>query len=471
MKQKGLFNKMIATSIITISISFIIGSTIMSFWFDNYMMKDKKDSVVEQLKIVNDLVVRHSYNDITLDNLESSIEFVAKYLNADIWVLDKAGYLYTTSNYNQVKYIGQQVMGEDLDKLKKGEVLEYKGYYEDMYKKPVYTIAIPAKTYYNDFVGVMVANISVDQVIQPLKTIYKVIWISALLLIALWSVILYWFSQRYIIDPLDKINSIAKRIAIGEVDRRVEIESDDEIGELAHSFNYMADFLEKNENNRRRFISDVSHEIRSPITSIKGFIGAVIDGVIPENKQHQYLSMAYEETNRLTRLVNNLLDLSALESGKQSLKYEELDINELIRITVLKFETKILERNLKINVFFEKEKLNVMADRDKLIQVLVNLVDNAIKYASDGGSVKVNVKTKGKKALVSIYNDGEPIKDEDIKHIWERFYKADKSRTSKISTGLGLPIVREIITQFGEDIWVNNKDNGVCFNFTLKVVK
>ncbi|MEG2353179.1 MAG: HAMP domain-containing sensor histidine kinase [Clostridium sp.] len=470
MKQKGLFSKMIASSIIIISISFIMVATIMSIWFDSHMMSIKKDNIIKQLDVVNDLVVRYSYDDVSLDNLENSIEFIAKYLEADIWILDKAGYLYSTSNYNQIDYIGQQMMSDDLKELEENDVIDHKGYYNEVYDKSVYTVAVPAKTYYGEFVGVIVVNSSMEQVTQSLKSIYKIIWILALLFISLWYIVLYWFSQKYIVKPLDEINSTAKKIAIGEVERRVNINSDDEIGELAHSFNYMADFLEKNENNRRRFISDVSHEIRSPITSIKGFIGAVLDGVIPSGKQNQYLAMAYEETNRLTRLVNNLLDLSALESGKQSLKYEELDINELIRLTVLKFETKISERDLKINVFFDTEKLSVMADRDKLIQVLVNLVDNAIKYASDGGNVKVDVRTKGKKALISIYNDGEAIKEEHIKHIWQRFYKADKSRTSKVSTGLGLPIVREIMTQFGEDIWVVNKDSGVCFNFTLKRV-
>ena len=232
----------------------------------------------------------------------------------------------------------------------------------------------------------------------------------------------------------------------------------------------MADSIEEVEKNRREFISNVSHEIRSPITSIKGFIGGILDGVIPKEKENYYLSIAYEEIQRLTRLVNDLLDLSSIEAGKFSLKIEKLDINEIIRLTVIKSETRIKAKKLNVDVCFSEDKEYVAGDIDRLTQVVTNLLDNAIKYVNEGGNIKIASKTKGDKIHVSVFNDGPSIAKDEIKDIWDRFYKSDKSRTSKMSTGLGLPIIRSILTQLGEDIWLDNRDEGVAFIFTLKKV-
>jgi signal transduction histidine kinase len=272
-----------------------------------------------------------------------------------------------------------------------------------------------------------------------------------------------------IVRPLAEINRAAQKIAKGEVERRAKLNTGDEIGELAKSFNTMADSLEKVENDRRNFISNVSHELRTPITSIKGFIGGVLDGVIPKEKEKDYLSIAYEEIQRLARLVNDLLDLSVFDAGKFKLDISQVDINEIIRLCVIKAEARINKKELSVDVTLQDEHLYVYADRDRIIQVVTNLLDNAIKYVNDKGKIKVVTKTKGDKVLVSIYNSGPRIPEEDRKHIWDRFYKSDKSRTSKVSTGLGLPIVRNILTQLGEDIWVESGEKeGVTFYFTLR---
>jgi signal transduction histidine kinase len=289
-----------------------------------------------------------------------------------------------------------------------------------------------------------------------------------LLAIAASCFVIYFISQKIIIKPLKQITNAAQKISKGQVDKRAEVHSGDEMGELADAFNSMADSLEQVEKNRRDFISNVSHEIRSPITSIKGFVGGILDGVVPKEKENYYLSLTYEETQRLTRLVNDLLDLSAIEAGQFRLRIEELDINEIIRIAVIKFETKIKSRRLDVDVCLQDDSLFVAGDKDRIIQVVTNLLDNSIKYVNDGGNIRVSTRTKGQKAFISVYNDGPGLKEEDLKHIWDRFYKGDKSRTSKTSTGLGLSIVRSILTQLGEDIWVENKENGVEFTFTLK---
>ena len=194
----------------------------------------------------------------------------------------------------------------------------------------------------------------------------------------------------------------------------------------------------------------MSHELRSPITSIKGFIGGILDGIIPKEKEKYYLSIAYEEIQRLTRLINDLLDLSAIEAGKFVLNMKKEDINEIIRLSIIKFETIIKSKKLNVEVWLEEESVYALVDRDKIIQVITNLIDNAIKYGKEEGNIEIRTKVKGQYIYISVYNDGPNISEEDGKYIWDRFYKGDKSRTMKVSTGLGLSIVRRIVTKHGE---------------------
>ncbi|KYH34360.1 alkaline phosphatase synthesis sensor protein PhoR [Clostridium tepidiprofundi DSM 19306] len=467
MRKKGLFSKMVAVYIIIIAVTFVILAAFLSYWFQGYYYKQRKEQLITQTATISKIAMDYVNNVETPSQINERLKFMARYLKADIWLIDSSGYVYAVSSEKNKEYLRNQLFKDDIEKLKKNQIIEKKDIKSSEYDNYGHVMEVPIITENGDFIGAVVMNTPIFQIAEPLKKVYTIIWISVMLAMLPACIFIYWFSQKIILKPLNEINTTAKKISKGEVERRVYIDSDDEIGNLARTFNFMADSLEKVEQNRRRFISNVSHEIRSPITSIKGFIGGIIDGVIPKDKENYYLKMAYEETQRLTRLVNDLLDLSAIESGKFSLIIEEININEIIRLTVLKFENKIKEKRLKVDVCFDSDQLYVYGDRDRLIQVVTNLIDNAIKYSKHGGNIQINSKAKGKKVFISFYNDGNKISDEELNHIWERFYKIDKARTSKMSTGLGLSIVRGILTQLGEDIWVNNKDNGVCFTFTL----
>lgn len=471
MHKKGLFSKMAAAYTIIIAVSFVIVAAFLSLWFQGYYFEQRKEQITSQSAIISDTAIRYVYSEITPEEVSQILGFIGEYLNADIWLVDDSGYVYAVSNVKHQKLLRNQLFKKDIEILRNNSQVERRGMYNKIYKNHVHTIEIPILTKSNKFIGAVIIHTPMTQITEPLKKVYQIIWISALLAIVLSCIVIYLFSQKIIIKPLAQINTVARKIAKGEVEKQVNLKANDEIGELAESFNSMADSLEKVEENRRQFISNVSHEIRSPITSIKGFIGGIVDGIVPPHKENHYLSLAYEETERLTRLVNDLLDLSALESGKFSLIIDELDLNEIIRLTVLNCETKIKYKKLKVDVSFDNDKLYVLGDRDRLIQVMTNLLDNAIKYANEGGNIKISSKTKGKKAIICFFNDGPGIKKEDLKHIWERFYKADKARTSKVSTGLGLSIVRGIISQLGEDIWIENKEEGVSFKFTLTRAK
>ena len=169
------------------------------------------------------------------------------------------------------------------------------------------------------------------------------------------------------------------------------VNCNNEIGELAESFNMMAECLEKSDTKRREFISNVSHELRSPITSIKGFIGGILDGVIPRDRENYYLKIVYDEVDRLARLVNDLLDMSAMESGKFNLAITEFDINQVISLCILNLEHKIQEKGLNVKATFYNNRAYVLGDRDRIIQVVTNIIENSIKYSNDDGKIKIDV--------------------------------------------------------------------------------
>ena len=471
MVKKGLFSKMLATYTIIISMSLIIIASFLSYWFQNYFFDERKEQFLNNSNMIQDYAKKYMAGEVSSQQVNDIITIIGDYIKSDIWLTDSYGRVYAVSNKEHKEFMGKQVFVKELEQLRLGKTFEVTGPYAGLFDKAVRVYGTPIMTQAGTFQGSMILYNSIEELSQSLKRVYEIIWISSIFAIIFSCIVIYYFSQKIIIKPLAEINSVARRISNGDVDKRVYLKSDDEIGELAQSFNFMADSIEKNEKNRREFISNVSHEIRSPITSIKGFISGILDGVIPQEKEKYYLSIAYEEIQRLTRLVNDLLDMSAIEAGEFSLRIMEVDINEIIRLTVINYETKIKEKRASVDVCFDDDNLFVAGDKDRLVQVITNLLDNSIKYVNAGGKIKISSKIKGKKAFISVFNDGPKIAEEDLLHIWDRFYKADKARTAKDSTGLGLSIVRNIITQLQEDIWVENKDNGVYFTFTLMKVK
>lgn len=468
--KKGLFPKMMIAYTIIIGGSFVIIAAFLSSWFENYYFNQRKSQLLSESQFIQSASADYLSGSMSQQQITDCISYIGQLSSADIWLVDNYGFVYAVSSDKDKKIVSNQILVRELDELRLNHFVEKKSALS-FYSSPVYSFQIPIFSG-GIFKGAIIMNTTLNQLSKPLKKVYSIIWDSAVLAILSACFVIYYFSQRIIIKPLKQINSAANKISKGEVDKRVSITSNDEIGELGKAFNSMADSIEQIEKNRREFISNVSHEIRSPITSIKGFIGGILDGVIPKEKENYYLSVAYEETQRLTRLVNDLLDLSSIEAGQFKMKSEKLDINEIIRITVIKFEQKIKSKNLNVDVCLQDDNLYVIGDKDRVIQIVTNLLDNAVKYVNTNGEIKICSKTKGQKVYISILNSGPHIPEEDLKHIWDRFYRGDKSRSIKTSAGLGLSIVRSILTELGEDIWAENKDSGgVLFTFTLKVAK
>lgn len=471
--KKKLFTRIIIIYLIIISASFVIIGSALTIWINRGYKEEKEAQILKGTGVLTAYAIKTLYDNFPAERMNKALSDAGDYYGTVFLFTDDYGYVLNIPDNKLDKYeklVGNQVITGDLEKLRNGQIIKNSTSYSNVFPGYTYTMIVPV-IYHHTIRGTIMVNIPRQGINTTLLGAYMIIWVSVILAIVVSAYIISISTKKLISDPINKIINVADKISQGETDSRVSIETKDEIGRLGESFNSMANSLAEVEKNRRDFISNVSHELRSPITSIKGFIGGILDGVIPKEKEQYYLSITYDEIQRLTRLINDLLDLSAIEAGKFSLKIIEFDINSIIKACVLKFETKIKSKNLNVDVCFNQDKLYVIGDKDRINQVLTNLLDNSIKYANDNGIIKVYTRTRGEKAYISVFNDGPCISHEEMQHIWERFYKSDKSRTSKNSTGLGLPIVRSILTQLGQDIWVENKGNeGVTFTFTLKKV-
>jgi len=474
MKCGSLLQKLIMTFIIILTIVLVLLAWMLSMWFKITYFNEKRTQFEQNGEYISNVIKMYSAEkgDIEFDKLQAIVDMASVGADADIIVSDKYTSIYAYSKIKENKTVKfynievenkQNISEKNMQILTSGKSVEY--------INENYTYIYPVMQN-DEFSGYVIMTTPLSIISKQLHRIYFIVWIFSLVAMVFASAVLSLVSKKILINPLAEINNAAKKFASGEVNRRVSMVSKDEIGELANSFNIMAESLEKVENNRRDFISNVSHELRSPITSIKGFIAGIIDGVIPKDKEGYYLDRVYSEIKRLTRLINDLLDLSTIESGKLKFNMKKININELIRLCIINNEQNIKEKEITLKVELQKEKYYVNADEDKTMQVITNLLDNAIKYCGSNGIIKISTYHKGSKVFVQIYNNGPKIGDEEIRHIWDRFYKSDKSRTNKVSTGLGLPIVRMILMQQGEEVWVkNNPHIGVTFTFSLTKYK
>ncbi len=283
-------------------------------------------------------------------------------------------------------------------------------------------------------------------------------------------VLVYAISAR-VISPLRHMSTMARSFAAGDFNARVEVHGKDEVAELGVAFNNMASSLSQLETMRNTFIANVSHDLRTPMMTISGFIDNILSGVIPPDRQEHYLEMIKNEVQRLARLVSSLLDISRIQAGDRKFVMKPFDICEMGRLILFSFEQKIEAKRLDIAFECDDERMMAMADYDAIYQVLYNICNNAVKFARDGGLLRFRIKGSedGKKILVSVYNEGEGIAKEDIPFVFERFYKADKSRgMDKTGVGLGLFICKAIVDAHHQRIFVESELHEYCeFSFTL----
>jgi len=285
------------------------------------------------------------------------------------------------------------------------------------------------------------------------------------------AVIAVYFITERIIHPLRNMTVAAKQFAKGNFETRLTVYGEDEVSALGNAFNNMADSLENLEKMRNSFLASVSHDLRTPMTTISGFIDGITSGAIPPEKHEYYLGIISTEVHRLSRLVSQLLDISGLESGDRKFTFSNFDVAEVGRIILISFEQKIEDKKLDVEFDAENDTMSAYADKDAVYQVMYNLCHNAIKFSKDGGKFVIKIsKYHNNKLRISVFDEGQVISEEDKPMIFERFYKSDKSRgLDKSGVGLGLYICKTIIDAHDEEIHVESKEGvGTEFWFTLK---
>ncbi|MCL2421006.1 MAG: cell wall metabolism sensor histidine kinase WalK [Defluviitaleaceae bacterium] len=353
----------------------------------------------------------------------------------------------------------------NLEPLMAGYVVETYGTLDGLYREPLLTVGHPIRAG-DIIVGAVLVSSSMAELEDTISEMY---WLTLLFLTAtaLVAGVLIYMSSRAISRPLRQMNEAARVIAGGDFEKRIPVQSKDEVGQLAESFNNMAESLLEQERIRRAFISNLSHDIRSPLTSMQGFLQAIDDGTVPEEKLHYYLGIVMDESNRLIKLANNILDISLLQ--ETILSPTAFDINDLIRKTVLSFEPQATAKNLQIHCRFAHESDMVRADYEKIQRVVYNLVDNAVKFVPDGGEIIIETNLDDDFIYVSVQDNGRGISLEEQSQIFERFFKGDPSRNEyKKGSGLGLSIVKELIRAHGGQVTMQSAPGEGClFTFSL----
>ncbi len=341
-----------------------------------------------------------------------------------------------------------------------------------IFSKVSYVYGMPVKDINGTKIGVIFAcssDTDMDSLLESLinTSIMSSLWIMLAALIAV-----YFISDR-IISPLKNMSTAAKSFAAGNFDIRVPVSGHDEVAELASAFNNMANSLSNLEEMRSSFLANVSHDLRTPMTTISGFIDSILDGAIPPEKHKHYLSIVSEEVKRLSRLVNSLLDITRIQAGERKFNRINFDICELTCQIIISMESRLEKKNLNVEFAPSKDSITVNADRDAIYQILYNLCDNAVKFSRENGDYRISINIQGKKAVISVYNEGDGIPAEDLPYVFDRFYKSDKSRgLDKTGTGLGLYIVKTIIEAHGENIKVSSEQGKFCkFEFTLDLAQ
>ncbi|HZK28192.1 MAG TPA: ATP-binding protein [Thermoclostridium sp.] len=483
----SVFHKIMAIFIIALLLCFTLTAVFFHISISNYVVEQR----TEALKVYGERII--SALDIILDNpldsnssylFQSLLETFAYNTSSLIWIADDEGYLFAYSSVpNQlvdklIKVEGiyqlpnykQYAISES--NIMQSEIGSFHGLFDET---GVQWLTIRFPFYYSDFIvngqelrGNVLMHTAVPEIQKTSSTILKLLIPSIFISLFFSFFIVYVLSKR-ITNPLKQITEAAGTISSGNWNSRLNFRGNDEIAALANSFNQMADDLENLETRRRDFIANISHELRTPMTSINGFIEGIIDGTIPEDKHEYYLYIVKEEVKRLQRLVNDLLDIERMESGESQVNITSFDICEIIRLSVIQLQKVIEEKNIVFRANFEHESMIVIADRDSIQRVLINLLHNAIKFTPEEGNISVSVFNIKGKAEITVSDSGAGIPKEDIPFIFDRFHKVDKSRgKDKSSIGLGLYIVKNIINSHNETITVQSESGkGTTFRFYL----
>ena len=344
-----------------------------------------------------------------------------------------------------------------------------------LYEEPRFIVSSVIRDFVSgEALGIVVVSRPTYDTSVIMSKISNIFLMVSLLVMALSFVIMLITVKRQS-DPLKQMAGVARSFGHGDLDARVRLTSDypEEVEDLALAFNNMAQELQKSEYQRKEFVANVSHELKTPMTTISGYVDGILDGTIPQERSRYYLQIVSDETKRLSRLVRSMLDVSKLQDqgGIPEDKKVHFDMEEAVGQVLITFEKKITDKRLEVDVEMPEHPVFTFASQDMVTQVIYNLIDNAVKFCPDGGTLGLKIKEGGSKIYISVSNEGETIPPEELPLVFDRFHKTDKSRSqNRDGWGLGLYIVKTIVCSHGENISVSSRDGKTEFTFTMPLV-
>lgn len=464
--RKTLYLKLILAYIIFGLFGFVVVATFVSNMTMDHLKKEKADALYREATLIANTYATDLYNNETaLETVKTQLDALDTYLDATLWIINPSGRMVLDSS--SPLDVENEIVIENFDPTVTEGSYYTIGNFFQTFDENMLSVFAPITSDYK-VKGYVVIHSTMSSIQNEANSLLNISYIMLVILFLLSLIILIFFTEIVYI-PLRKITEATEQYASGNMHYEFSVESEDEMGYLAATLSYMASEIARSEDDQKKFVANVSHDFRSPLTSIKGYLEAMIDGTIPPEMYEKYLNILLNETERLRKLTNSLLTLNNLNTKGIMLNKTDFDINRTIRNVAATFEGTCRAKTIAIELVLTGEEMYVVADVDKIQQVLYNLLDNAIKFSHHDSVIKIETSEKHNKIFVSVKDSGIGIPKDDLKLIWDRFYKSDLSRgKDKKGTGLGLSITKEIIRSHGENINVISTEGvGTEFIFSL----
>lgn len=472
---KGIYWRQFSINVGLVCLTLVLlGTSFFSLAY-SYTVTEKREELEDKAKIIAQIAENAYSKPVAFqwrEDIQMIVDVAQQMSNITfmIYVPSLQGFVSTDPNMASRDIALPVAMGEKLDA---GQT--YAGTSDlGIYDKARFVVAVPPLHSGSSVsvVGPVLAIAEPSAMTEMWRSFLSIFGLTAVtvLLIAFVATASTTLQQT---KPIKDMAAAARRFAEGNFDARVQdSHRDDEIGELTEAFNAMADSLQRTEQQRREFIANVSHELKTPMTSIAGYAEGILDGVISPDEERQYLSIIADESRRLSRLVRRMLDVSQLQSLEPLSQKRPFDLSESMRRVLISLEKKITGRGLDVDVDIPDNPVMVMGDNDLLTQVVYNLLENAAKFATQGSTLYLGLEKRGEKAVVTVRNLGATIPPEELPRLFERFHKSDLSRSEdKDGVGLGLYIVRTILEQHREKITATSEDGVTTFSFTIQLAE
>ena len=473
--MKSSFSRSFSTAAAILLIALTILGASFQLQVNKYLTESTVSGLQQDADVMANLAAAYSFDKgLTSPSFLLNLDVVSRVTDADIIICDKNGTIMLCSDalmgcdHNGVTF-NQDYIRNVI--AQKGSTAT--GIIKGLYTEERYIVAKPI-TADNELNGVVIVSTPTASTTQIMNKISN-IFLTASAFVVLIAVFAVSAFARRESRPMQELARTANAFAHGNLEARVKIEEDcsEEMEELALAFNNMASSLQKSEYQRQEFVANVSHELKTPMTTIAGYIDGILDGTIPPQRHTYYLEIVSDETKRLSRLVRSMLDISQLqkEEGIPEEKKMHFDLEECLGQVLITFEKKITDKQLEVDVELPEHPVYTWANRDYVTQVIYNLIDNAVKFCPEGKTLGLKIREGNNKAYVSISNQGETIPPEELPLVFDRFHKLDKSRSkNRDGWGLGLYIVKTIVCSHGENISVSSKDGKTEFTFTMPLV-